>query len=146
MAPATTKVSCFKRTVGQMQEWHSGVHRCFPGGGDSILSIFSWESLRTLASLQGISLVSWVMEWHDQPGCARALTYGQAIDMHSAHEDKYVRRGRHTCILHVALNLISHTNVCSTHRVCALRNSGWYKEWANEVSSLLVILIFMLKF
>ena len=35
------------------------VHGCFPEGGDSILSAFSWEPLK---------------QSHDQPGCARAIT------------------------------------------------------------------------
>ena len=73
VAPAATKVISFKRTVGQnyiqvytyirwpgeRKERHSGVdvvRRCFPGGGNFILSAFSWEPLR--ANLQDYQRVS----------------------------------------------------------------------------------------
>ena len=43
------------------------VHGCFPKGGDSILSAFSWEPVP--AKLQDEFLLT---KSHDQPGCARA--------------------------------------------------------------------------
>ena len=50
------------------------VQGCFPGGGDSILSAFSWEPLRVnLQDYELTSFSSWLTKSHDQPGHAHAL-------------------------------------------------------------------------
>ena len=75
IAPAATKVrkdGGLVNTKGRL----SGVNivqGCFPGGGNSIQSVFSWEPLRAnLQDYQRLSLASWT---HDQQGCVRALWY-----------------------------------------------------------------------
>ena len=89
IAPAVTKVSCFNRgrrgrtrlkcTLTQGGQRFSGVNvvwGCFPGGGDSILSVLSWEPLwANLQDYQQLSLASScrLTKSHDHPGCACAL-------------------------------------------------------------------------
>ena len=47
------------------------VRGCFPGGGNSILSVFSWEFLQAnLQDYQRFSLASRLTKSRDQPECS----------------------------------------------------------------------------